>query len=107
VEVLLEHVLAAGVLGRGAQAGHRVPQRGDLVVEVRAVALLDHVVRRLLHRPLAPVGRGLRPSIVAISIAIAVGLALLVLPAGLWLGRERRRVVCARPGEGSELEPSA
>ncbi|KAL1835883.1 hypothetical protein VTK73DRAFT_5287 [Phialemonium thermophilum] len=50
---VLGGVLAAGALAHDAQGGHAVSQGGDLVVEVGAVPLLDHVVGGLLDGLLA------------------------------------------------------
>lgn len=62
VGVLL-HVLGAGLLetvDHDAQSGDGVAKGGDLVVEVSAVSLLDHVVGCLLGRRAVATCRGRR-----------------------------------------------
>lgn len=52
------HVLTARILlAHDAEGRYGVAERGDLVVEVCAVALFDHVVGCLFDRLMAAIGR--------------------------------------------------
>lgn len=60
---VLVHVLGAGLLetvDHDAESGDGVAKGGDLVVEVGAVSLLDHVVGCLLGRRAVATRRGWR-----------------------------------------------